>query len=201
MVKKTFRGTYTTLLHGLTFPYSKNQLLYLSECTVDSEVPSCRSPVEANSVLSCGQAVGQEALVIQLRHICDQGGLTRECGWRISAVHFTIRRYNHPSLSPSFRPNESILDPLRETADQVTGMTISTLSFIHLCQLFVFVVSLMSDIWGIGNQHRYILHIANPSNIILIWFGTFLWITLTQHKMRECAFLSQYELSQHKHNI
>lgn len=138
--------TQYTLLHGLTFPYSKNQLLYLSEWTVDSEVPSCRSATEANSVLSCGQAMGQEALVIQLRHTCDQGGLTWGCGWRISAVHFTIRRYNHPSLSPSLRPNESNLHPLRGAADQVTEMTISTLSFIHLCQLLVFVVSLMPDI-------------------------------------------------------
>lgn len=133
-----------------------------------SEVPSCRSAAEANSVLSCGRAVGQKALVIQLHHTCDQGGLTWGCGWRISAVHFTIRRYNHPSLSPSFRPNESNLHPLRGAADQVSGMTISTPSFIHLCQLFVFVVSLMPDIRGIGNQHSSYRE-PQQYNFDLIW--------------------------------
>lgn len=54
--------TTNTLLHCKTFPCSRYQLVYLSEGTVDSEVATLvRSAAEANGVLSCGQAVGQEA--------------------------------------------------------------------------------------------------------------------------------------------
>lgn len=63
---------YHTLLHCQTSPDSRNQLLYLPEGTVDSEVAWWTGQVswQANGVLSCGRSVGQEALMIQLLRTC-----------------------------------------------------------------------------------------------------------------------------------
>lgn len=40
-----------------------------------------RSAEEANGVLSCGQAVGQEALVVQLLHTCAPAGIRWGVRW------------------------------------------------------------------------------------------------------------------------
>lgn len=76
-----------------------------------------RTAAEANSILSYGQAEGQEAPVVQLLYTCDPMGITWGCRWRLSVLH---------SIMKIISPNSQI-GPLKQpsltegAADQETG--------------------------------------------------------------------------------
>lgn len=111
-----------------------------------------RSAVEANGVLSCGQAVGQQALVVQLLSTWGPVMIRLGCGWQISALLSTMKRYIHPSSSLSVQA--SITSWISTPTSLRDGWGIRRqqwpLTVLHSFMSTV-LLCLFADAWHLGN--------------------------------------------------